>query len=100
MTEDQRTKEAAEAERMRHLRKMRKNEKKAQLQQQPSRLEREDVRWEEQTDLINKACVLEGGKIVSTVTSRMGRKRRVTLTTEQLRASSKKSRKTKKKKVL
>ena len=46
------------------------------------------------------ACVLEGGKIVSAVNSRMGRKRRVTLTTEQLRASSKKSRKMKKKKVL
>ena len=95
MTEEQRTKEAVEAERMRELRKMRNNEQKAQLQQQPSRLEREDVRWEEQTDLINKACVVEGGKLVSAVCSRLGRKRRVTLTREQL--CSRKPRKKKKK---
>ena len=69
--------------------------KKAQLQQQPSRLEREDVRWEEQTDIINKACVVEGGKLVSVVSSRFGRKRRVTLTREQL--CSRKSKKKKKK---
>ena len=56
MTEEQRTKEAVEAERMRELRKMKKMKKmKKKLScsnNHWTRLEKEAVRWEEQTDLI------------------------------------------------